>query len=680
MAGLTTASTDPVAPQAADATPPAAEDAEERPTLRRRTAVGAFYVALAAAVLPVLVAAVRASVRGWVPTSDMGYLAIRAWDVLSRHPPLVGSPASASDGVGREIYQPGALQYDLLAFPVRLIGRGPGTAVTIALVNIMAIVGVAWLLRRAHGIAAATIGLAAMALLAWSMGSELLYDPWPTYSPLFALVLLLVAVWCAVAGEVVALPVLVVTGSYVAQVHLSFGPMVAGLVGFTAIASAVTAWRRRRQDPAGWSARRRRLLRWWSIALVVGLLCWAQPLAQQFFGPGEGNLGALVRSGDSNLHHPGVSDALRVLGGILAVPPAWLAPSFGAPSFDPDGDGRPLLLATAALVALLGAVAVLGWRALRRGSTTLAAAAATVLVAFGLGFVSVLRMPLTYGLTPHYLRWLWPLGLAVWVVPALGVIEELQAAARFRNGRAITLVGVGAAAVAVVGGVAALPTVDNGTTSPRWSVEAVQDLAPDVVAAVDEWGPVLVDLTIDWPTIFVGPPLLGELQDAGIPFQVDQRILARQVGFHREAQAGETYPHLSVRGGPAQPQAGEEVVASWSSLSEDDRAELERLGEQLTDVIGHVGVPLRSDAAATYRALGRDDHLAALRDARRDPDQLVTTDILWSAVRGDVADYAGHSLVDDASLPRDARRTLARWSELAERRDRQQVTVYLTTE
>jgi hypothetical protein len=679
MAGLTTASTDPVAPQAADATPPAAEDAEERPTLRRRTAVGAFYVALVAAVLPVLVATVRAAVRGWEPTSDMGYLAIRAWDVLSRHPPLVGSPASASDGVGREIYQPGALQYDLLALPVRVIGRGPGTAVTIALVNIMAILGVGWLLRRGHGSAAATIGLAAMALLAWSMGSELLYDPWPTYSPLFALVLVLVAVWCAVAGDLVALPVLVAAGSYVAQAHLSFGPMVAGLVGFTAIASAATTWRRRRPDSAGCSARRRGVLRWWSIALAVGLVCWAQPLAQQLFGSGEGNLGALVRSGDSALRHPGVGDAVRVLGGTLAVPPAWLAPSFGAPSFDPDGDGRPLLLATAALVAVLGAVAVLGWRALRRGSTTLAAAAATVLVAVGLGFVSVLRMPLTYGLTPHYLRWLWPLGLTVWVVVALGVVEELQAATRFRNGRAIRLVDAGAAAVAVVAAVAALPTVDNGTTSPGWSVEAARDLAPAVVAAVDGQGPVLVDLAIDWPTIFVGPPLLGGLQDAGIPFRVDQRILARQVGFHRQAHAGETYLHLSVRGGRPEPQTGEEVVASWSSLSDDDRAELERLGEQLSNLFGRVGVPLRPDAAVTYGALGLEEHLAALRDPRADPDQLVTTDVLWSAVRGDAADYAGHSLVDDASLPQDARQALARWSELAERRDRQQVTVYLTT-
>jgi hypothetical protein len=659
-------------PLATGSESPSSEVAADADPTRPGTKV-ALVVSLVAAVAPVLWAAGRGIARDWLPTSDTGYIPIRAWDVLSRHPPLIGPPASASDGVGREIYQPGALQYDLLALPIRLFGRGPGTAITIALVNAVAIVGIAWLLRRVHGATAATVGLAGTALLVWSLGSEVLYDPWATYAPLLPLALFLVAVWCAVAGEVVALPVMVVAGSYVAQVHLSFAVVVAGLVVFTLVASVAREVGERRRGRPAEPGRRATVVRWWSAAVAVGLVCWAQPLWQQVFGSGDGNLVGLLSSSRSDLPTPGLAPALRAVGGTLAVPPMWLAPSFGSPSFEPDGDGPPLALAVAGLAAVVAAIATVGWRAHRRGSTALAAAAATVLVGLGLGFATVLRMPMTYGLTPHYLRWLWPLGLAVWLVLALGVLDVAGRRGRLPTGP----IAGGAALVAVVAGLAALPTVDNGTTSPRWSVEAVHAMAPDVVAAVEGRGPVLVDVAIDWPSIYVGPPLLGELQAADVPFRAQDRITLRQTGFHHQARPGESTVRLAVRGGPPRPQAGEVVVASWSSLSDDERAELERLSGELAEVIARGGLPFRADAAATYRDVGLAEHLTAADTASADPEELLAGDVLWSAVRGLPAEYAGHSLVDDGSFPPGA---LDRWAELAEQRDLQQLAVYLSSE
>ena len=97
---------------------------------------------------------------------------------------------------------------------------------------------------------------------------------------------------------------------------------------------------------------------------------WAQPLVEQLVADrdGEGNLTALVRSRNAPAPTPGLGHSVRALGGTLAVPPAWLPPSYGSPSFHLDGSGRPTWLAATGLLALTLALVVLGIRARRRGS------------------------------------------------------------------------------------------------------------------------------------------------------------------------------------------------------------------------------------------------------------------------------------------------------------------------
>ena len=64
----------------------------------------------------------------------------------------------------------------------------------------------------------------------------MLYDPWSQYAPLLPFALFVVAVWCAVAGDLVALPIMVVAGSYALQTHLSYSLLVPGLAGFALVA------------------------------------------------------------------------------------------------------------------------------------------------------------------------------------------------------------------------------------------------------------------------------------------------------------------------------------------------------------------------------------------------------------------------------------------------------------
>jgi hypothetical protein len=636
-----------------------------------------LLVAVVAVIVPVLVATVRGASQGWIPTGDDGYTALRAWDVFSAHPPLRGSISSLSGAVGRNIFHPGTLQYDVLAVPMRLFGRGWGVAIGIALTKVLSIVGIAWLLRRRLGVVPATIAVAAVGLLVLSMGSERLYDPWHTHAGLLPFALFLVAVWCVVAGDPVALVPMVIAGSYVTQSHLSFAVPVAGVVAFAVVAVAFRLWHWRR-DPAEaerWPERRGRALRWAAITVAVTVVSWAQPLWQQVTNPRRGNLVELVRASTVDLPKPALADVTRAYGGTVALPPWWLPPSFGSPAFAPDGSGPPLLLASAGLVSLVALLTVLGRRAWQRGAIPIAAGAAVSVAALVVGAVTLWRLPVLVGLTVFYLRWMWPLAMVVWTVVVVAFVDEWQQRRPGRSGR--VWVARGAATVAVVAGLAALPTVNNTPPNPDWTVVAVDSLASQVIEATEGEETVVVSLQIDWPTIFTGPPLLGELQQAGVPLRIGDPVTLAQAGNHYRPRPGESGVELMVRGGAVDPQEGESVVASWSGLTAAEAAELDRLGDRIAEVIADDGLMLAPDAEASFDELDMTADLAALRDAPADPDELLAGPSLWQAVVGGPSEYAGHPLVDEEPF---GSGVLERWAELAEKHELAQVAVYALPE
>src|SRR5215469_18576660 len=87
---------------------------------RAKTALGRAaslrVAAHLAAWAPFIVAAVQLVRGGWRPVADAASIAVRSWDVLSAHGPLVGQATRLATGV----YDPGPLQYWLLAPPVHL--------------------------------------------------------------------------------------------------------------------------------------------------------------------------------------------------------------------------------------------------------------------------------------------------------------------------------------------------------------------------------------------------------------------------------------------------------------------------------------------------------------------------------------------------------------------------------
>lgn len=649
----------------------------------------AAAVAAVAAVAPILVAAGRGARRGWTPTGDDAASAIRAHDVFTGNVPLLGTWSSASNYTGHLISHPGPLQFDLLAVPVRLLGLDAGTAVGTALVNATAVGLLGWLVHRRAGAAAATVAFGLSACLAWSLGSEMLYDPWSQYAPLLPFALFVVAVWCAAAGDVVAAPVAAAAGSYALQTHLSYSLLVPGLALFGLVAAGGRLLAaRRRGDPEAWVALRARARRWGGVTVAVGTVCWLQPLVEEVTAEGEGNLTALARSVSAEAPTPGLGRAVRAVGGTLAVPPAWLPPSYGSPSFRLDGSGVPTVLAVLGLGALAAAAGVLGARAWRRGSATVAAGAGTVIAALVLALLTGLRAPIRYGMAPTYFRWMWPLGMVLWLILAVAVLDEIRSR---RPGHPVE--GEGAdpgggpgpdpgprwawapgLVVALVAGGFALPTVDNGAASPPWAIEGAHALEHPVVEAVLGEPGVVVEVSPDVAAVAIGPALETALVEAGVPFYVEDPIAVRQLGDDRALTPGDATVRLRIVGRHlASPRPGEDEVATFDALSTAEHRELDRLEARVVDLVEEHGLPLIDDAARVFAETDRPHKAEEVEEAAAEPQDAVDRGLVRDLWKGGLAGWAGRPLLDTDVFPPSL---MDRWAELQGIRDESALVVY----
>ncbi|MEY4339447.1 MAG: hypothetical protein RLZ14_1297, partial [Actinomycetota bacterium] len=428
------------------------------------------------AVLPVVVAVVRLLLAHRAPLGDNGLIALRAGDVFTADHPWFGTWTSASLSTGVDVNNPSPLHFDALALFVKPFGVSAGAVLGAGFLNAAAIVvairqGFHFAARRGE----AMMAVAAVAL-SFTLGSEMLADPWQPHNlvlPFFAFLASCVAL---ASGRWASAPWAVVIGSLVMGAHLSFTYVVLLVL----LASLLAAWRR---EPGG-------LRRGVVLVLVSGLVAWAQPIIEQFFGAGRGNLGRMLQATGGNQDALGLPLGVRLVGQVLVSPPWWLRPSFTSAipetGYSSDGALRPvgLLSATWAGLGVLAVLTVLvwllvtSWRSDRRAeSTPLLVATVALLAALGTATV----MPAgVLGLAPHQVRWMWPIAAMVWVAIAnsidLRVIGSRQSASARRR------VSV---AVVVLWCVANLPahTSDLGPYDSRAANGAIRTLMAQVEAA-----------------------------------------------------------------------------------------------------------------------------------------------------------------------------------------------------
>jgi len=630
-------------------------------------------MAVGSALLPLVVAAARAIRHRWLPVGDNAYFLIRARDVLTEHQPLLGTWTSVSFNTGTNVNNLGPLHFELLAGPTKLLGGANGLAVGAALVNGLSIVGIAVFAHRRGGPLLTTLAMAMTAALGWAMGSELLYDPWQPHNILLPFLFFIVLVWSLTCGDPTALPWGAAIGSVVLQTHLSYSIFVPALAVWGVAGLLLALRRRRRDDPDAWPAQRRWAQRAGGIAVIVGVLCWAQSIVEQFTSDGPGNITGLVTSLGEDPARNGYAYSARLMATVVALPPAWLRPSFGDAWIRSLGAGRAgglpdppsLALALPALGVLVAVLLLAAWVARRRDHETLLAVSLALFLLF-LAFVTGAQAPIsTLGLAPHQYRWLWPVAAFASFAVLATLARRLAASDSRRHtmARAFTVT----AAVLMVLNLAA-NNQRAGPNSDQYAIAGVRELDRDL-ARLDRGTPLLVD-NLSFGPIFdpYGTAVMASLQGHGIPFVVKDANTLRQLGPSRRFTGTNARTELLLRHGDGVRTApiGSHRIALSEALSAVEQRELTELRDRITALIERSGLTLNRAG----REASAKGELAVLRRQlqRRsiDPSPLFASRELVRLGRDRLL------LLEDTWADR-----LARYAELQERWDRQTVALFL---
>jgi hypothetical protein len=304
-------------------------------------------VAHLAAWLPFVLGPARLIRHGWRPVGDEAAIALRSWNQLTAHGPLVGQATRLAHGV----FDPGPLEYWLLAIPVHLdtVHGVLWGALICCLVACSLAVEAAWsVLGPAGGLCASGF---IVGLVLWMPGIAV---P-PSWNPWFGLVFFiaaLAAAWAVMSGHRGWWPALVISASIAAQSHLMFTVPSGALAILALIVGLVDTIRGR----PGY--------RWVLVGLIAGAVCWSGPLIQQFTSR-DGNLGLLLRSsGATGGARTGGAFSLRALSAATEPVPIWLKPMMQPFAIYRLINHRPTWFALAVLV-LLAVAAVMAVRPLR---------------------------------------------------------------------------------------------------------------------------------------------------------------------------------------------------------------------------------------------------------------------------------------------------------------------------
>ena len=449
--------TENTGPQVTLAADRAVPPAPRPPVLPRSLAIVFRLAAHLAAWIPFAFGAIRSAQQESPVISDSASIALRSWDVLTPYGPLVGQATQLRNGA----YDPGPLQYWLLAIPVHLDPRAGvvwGAALCCMVAASLAIEA-AWSAFGAFG------GLAASGIIVGIVAWQPLIAAEPEWNPWFGVMFFLATLATGLAvlsGRRRWWPVLVVTASVAAQAHLMFALASAALVLVALVAGVADTIRAR----AGY---------WWAVfGLMAGAACWIAPFIQQITGR-PGNLRMLI--GSLGTRQPaGTAFGLKALSASVLPPTVWWRPAM---SFRLEGiarvigGGTPAFgVAVLALTAALLAVAV---RPLR--SRRLAALAVASLLTSGAVLATYSSIPehnIGHHTQNYLLVVLLPAGLLVWLTTGAAAVL----AARRVTGPAGVL-------AAVRRGPPGTPGAAAGSTA-RWGV-CVTGLAAVALIGLGTW-------------------------------------------------------------------------------------------------------------------------------------------------------------------------------------------------
>jgi hypothetical protein len=412
----------------------------------------------AAAAAPIAASTARAVRAGWEPTDDKAIIATRAYDVFTRHPPLVGQFSMVGRVTGHAAHDLGPTLYWLLAVPVRL-GAPSVMAATMGLVNAAAVVAVVALARSGGGRPLMFLTAAAIPLMCMSLAAETFHDIWNPAASLFPFLLLIFLCWSLARGRYRLLPVTVLVASFVVQAHLTYlaptvGMLAIGLVGL------MLMWRTEARPTPG----RRGAAVVVVAALLVGGACWAPAVVDEAEGH-PGNLTSVVQ--DATAHKPtlGAGVGFHAVVHAIGVRPWWLTVPRTRWDRKVDVRATPSTARRLTAIGLVAGLAVVAAAGALWGRIDVAAAAMIgIVLCVGLGVVAAETptLPVLAATLGYTLWWGSQVGMWVWLVVAwsgwLLLASAVRALARRRRkapGGPAGAIARSASAVASVAGLVA---------------------------------------------------------------------------------------------------------------------------------------------------------------------------------------------------------------------------------
>ncbi|HEX3390209.1 MAG TPA: hypothetical protein VHT94_14330 [Streptosporangiaceae bacterium] len=505
-----------------------------RPGLR----TGLRVVAHLTAWLPFVVGPARLIRAGWRPVGDEAAIALRSWNSLTAQGPMVGQATRLAHGV----FDPGPLEYWLLAIPVHL-DTAHGVVWGAALCCLVACslaVEAAWsVLGAAGGLCASGL---IVGLILWIPGIAVT----PSWNPWFGSVFFIAALataWAVMSGHRGWWPVLVITASIAAQVHLMF-TVPSGVLAILALIVGLAD-----------SIRGRRGY-WWLLAgLIAGAACWSAPLIQQYTSP-DGNLGLLLRSsGAATGPRTGGAFSLKALSAAMQpVPIWWKHPAAIYQLISSRSAG--FAVAVLVLVAVAAVMAVRPLRCRPLGALALV----TVVISLG-SLVTYSGIPVrdgTLNTLSYLIVMLFPIGVLSWLVVGSWAVLTGRLVLRHLPttrlaGRAVPgaapLAGLAATALVAVGAIVALAPqghiVRGVTTDP--AMASTRAASRQIVRALPGQ-PIALSIR-DFNATALGRLTLGltwALTPDGFHVEIMRTRYARELG-DRYVFRGEAIPLVKVR-------------------------------------------------------------------------------------------------------------------------------------
>lgn len=478
---------------------------------------------------PAIVAVVSLFGQRWYPTGDVSHteLMLRS---IPRNFPLIGVAARVGDDLNNQGSTPGASMAYILYPIYAIFGRSStGMVVAVLTAHLVAIGSSLYIAARLGGRWAAWSLALVMALVVRSLAPRFFLEPWNVWVPLFAFGAFLLLIWGVALGRHGYLPIAVAVGVHCLQTHISYVPVIGGLVALAVGLVVVRQCRASSNQP--WS---RPLSHFRPVisSAAVFMILWIPPIIEQL-RPGPGNLGRLWRHfSQPNEETVGLGAALKAMAGELNLAGPFITGPGHAPYESPNLWGFVAFV----LIVLIGI-----WAAWRNGDRRIGSLQVVLGLSTLLGLVATARV---FGHFYDYvIRWMWILA-AFWVAVSVWAIVEVTADLVRRRTVVALLSGVAMASVfwGMVASVGAQPPYANDS-------RLVGGLAPLLQESIDRETEYLLRWHDPAALGGTGFGLLLEMEKRGVSLFVDSWAGAA-ARPHRVRTAEETDRVLCLVVGP----------------------------------------------------------------------------------------------------------------------------------